>query len=134
MRIRVRAFADWRSKLAVAAAAIAIIVFGKKMLGLYGPEFTAAYPALCLIAAGASVSVWFAMAPNYLKFIGRGNLVLGVTAAAGALNVLLLLLWARHYGATGAAAAYAISLASMAILFLVLGLRSVRKREALSRD
>jgi O-antigen/teichoic acid export membrane protein len=108
---------------------LAIILLGKKILGLYGPDFTAAYPALCMIAAGASVSVWFAMAPNYLKFIGRGNLVLGVTAVAGVLNILLLLLWARPYGATGAGAAYGISLASMAIVFFGLGLRSIHKQQ-----
>jgi O-antigen/teichoic acid export membrane protein len=104
----------------------AMLVFGRRILGLYGPDFTAGYPALCFIAGGASVSVWFAMAPNYLKFVGRNRLVLGITAAAALLNVGLLVVLGPRYGATGAGAAYGISLAVMAVVFLVLGLRTAK--------
>jgi O-antigen/teichoic acid export membrane protein len=104
----------------------AMLVFGRRILGLYGPDFTAGYPALCFIAGGASVSVWFAMAPNYLKFVGRNRLVLGITAAAALLNVGLLVVRGPRYGATGAGAAYGISLAVMAVVFLVLGLRTAK--------
>jgi O-antigen/teichoic acid export membrane protein len=104
----------------------AMVVFGRRILGLYGPDFAAGYPALCFIAGGASVSVWFAMAPNYLKFVGRNRLVLGITAAAALLNIGLLVVLGPRYGATGAGAAYGISLAVMAIVFLVLGLRTAK--------
>jgi O-antigen/teichoic acid export membrane protein len=104
----------------------AMVLFGRSILGLYGPDFVAGYPALCFIAGGASVSVWFAMAPNYLKFVGRNRLVLGITAAAALLNVGLLVILGPRYGATGAGAAYGISLAIMAVVFLVLGLKSAQ--------
>lgn len=103
-----------------------MVVFGRRILQLFGTEFEAGYPALCFIAAGASISVCFAMAPNYLKFVGRNRQVLGITAVAGLLNVALLLVLGPRWGATGAAAAYGISLAVMAIVFFVLGLRTAR--------
>jgi O-antigen/teichoic acid export membrane protein len=103
-----------------------MVIFGRRILRLFGAEFEAGYPALCLIAAGASISVWFAMAPNYLKFVGRNGQVLGITAAAGLLNVALLVALGPRWGATGAAAAYAISLAVMAVVFFLLGIRSAR--------
>jgi O-antigen/teichoic acid export membrane protein len=103
-----------------------MVIFGRQILRLFGAEFEAGYPALCLIAAGASISVWFAMAPNYLKFVGRNGQVLGITAAAGLLNVALLVALGPRWGATGAAAAYAISLAVMAVVFFLLGIRSAR--------
>lgn len=105
---------------------VVMVVFGRRILHLFGPEFEAGYPALCFIAGGASISVWFAMAPNYLKFVGRNRQVLGITAAAGLLNVLLLMVLGSRWGATGAGAAYGISLAMMAIVFFILGLRTAR--------
>lgn len=104
-----------------------IALFGRRILEVFGPEFSAGFPALCWIAGGATVSVWFAMAPSYLKFVGRNSLVLGVTAAAGILNIALLAWLGPRHGATGAGAAYGISLAAMAITLLVLGLREARK-------
>lgn len=104
-----------------------VVVFGRRVLGLFGPEFSAGFPALCWIAGGATVSVWFAMAPSYLKFVGKNSLVLGVTAAAGVLNVALLAWLGPRHGATGAGAAYAISLAAMAVTLLFLGLREAGK-------
>lgn len=105
----------------------AMVLFGRRILGLYGPEFAAGYPALCFIAGGASISVWYAMAPNYLKFVGRNRLVLSITAAAALLNVGLLAVLGPRYGATGAGAAYGISLATMAVIFYILGLRTAKR-------
>ena len=74
------------------------------------------------------------MAPSYLKFVGRNGQVLVITAAAGLLNVALLMALGPRWGATGAAAAYGISLAVMAIVFFVLGLRTAaRSRPAVER-
>lgn len=106
---------------------LVVVLFGRKILGLFGPEFELGYAALCWISGGASVSVWFSMAPSYLKFVGRNRMVLGITAAGGALNVLLLVWLGPRHGATGAAAAYAVSLSFMAVTFLGLGLRAARE-------
>jgi O-antigen/teichoic acid export membrane protein len=104
-----------------------MVVFGRSILRLFGPEFTEGFAALCWIVAGASVSVWFAMAPNYLKFVQMNHTVLGITAAAGGLNMLLLVVLGSRLGATGAGAAYGISLAAMSITFYVLARRASQR-------
>lgn len=93
---------------------------------LFGTEFGGGCVAFCLIAAGASISVGFATAPNYLKFVGRKGRVLGTTAAAGLLNLVLLPVLGPRWGATGAAAAYAVSLSVVTLTFYLLGLRAAR--------
>lgn len=106
---------------------VTMVIFGRSILRLFGPEFTEGFAALCWIVAGASVSVWFAMAPNYLKFVEMNRPVLGITAAAGGLNVVLLVVLGSRFGATGAGAAYGISLAAMSITFFVLARRAARR-------
>jgi O-antigen/teichoic acid export membrane protein len=106
---------------------LAMVLFGKPILGLYGEAFVAGYPALLLIAAGSAIGVAFSMAPFYLQFVGQNKLVLGITTAAGLLNIGLLFPLADRWGATGAAAAYAISLGAMSIAFRVLALRGVNR-------
>ena len=64
------------------------------------------------------------MAPNYLKFVGKNRQVLGITTAAGLLNVTLLVVFGPRWGATGAAVAHSISLTVMASVFFALGLRT----------
>lgn len=102
-----------------------MLLFGDEILGLYGPQFREGHGALVWIAGGASIGVLFAMAPNYLKYIRRSDLVLGITVVAAAVNFGLILLLGPEHGATGAAIAYAVSLGGMSLAFLALGLRSV---------
>ena len=106
---------------------LGVVLFGKAILGVFGPEFVEGYPALVWISGGASISVILSMAPNYLKFIRRNRLVLGITAVAAAANFGLILWLGPKHGATGAAIAYAISIGGMALLFAALGLYSVQK-------
>jgi len=65
----------------------------------------------------------------YLNFAGKASTVIGATACAAALNVLLLFVLGRRYGATGAALAYAISLGGLSVAFFLLGL-SIRRLRA----
>lgn len=119
----------WRWLVPVTLAYfLSMALFGRRILGLFGPEFKEAYPALMWIAGGASVSVLLAMAPNYLKFIRRNQLVLGITAAAAVVNLGLILWLGPQLGATGAAIAYAVSIGGMAIAFAAFGISSVEKQ------
>ena len=43
---------------------ILIFVFGRSILTVFGAEFVSAYPALCVIATGASISTLFSLAPR----------------------------------------------------------------------
>jgi O-antigen/teichoic acid export membrane protein len=118
----------WRWLVPVTLAYfMGIVLFGRQILGLFGPGFSDGYPALVWISGGASVSVILAMAPTYLKFVRRNHTVLGITAVAAAVNFGLILLLGPEYGATGAAVAYAISLGGMAVVFAIVGIHGVRK-------
>jgi O-antigen/teichoic acid export membrane protein len=105
---------------------LAILAFGRSLLRVFGDEFVGAYPALCWIAAGAVVSTVFAVAPYYLQFMGRNGLVLGTTAAAVAVSVVLCLLLGRRFGTLGAAVAYAAPLGVLFVTLRVLGMRHLR--------
>lgn len=108
----------------------AVLLAGPAILRLYGAEYAGAHGALAVIALGAAVSVLFAMAPYYLKFIDEGSIVLTVTGTAAVVYVALLVFLGRRHGALGAAYAYAISAAGMSIvLAIVAALKFRRRRE-----
>jgi O-antigen/teichoic acid export membrane protein len=119
----------WRWIIPVTLAYfLGIVLFGRRILGLFGPGFEEGYVALLWIAGGASISVILAMAPVYLKFVRRNGLVLGITAIAATVNFGLILLLGPARGATGAAIAYAVSIGGMAIAFATIGIYSVKRR------
>ena len=107
-----------------------MVIFGRPILGLFGKDFVAGYPALVLIAVGTGIGVMFSMAPLCLQFVGQNRLVLGITMAAGLLNIGLLFPLASRWGATGAAAAYAISLGVMFLAFRGAGFRRINRKLA----
>ena len=106
-----------------------ILIFGRKIMGLYGPDFERGYPALCILAAGVAVSVKYAMAPVALHFFGQSRWVLGATCVAGLLNVALLVVLGGLFGATGAAVAYSLSLGGMALAMYIKGLSWIRRQQ-----
>jgi len=105
---------------------LAILAFGRSILGVFGEDFVAAYPALCWIAAGAAVSTMFSAAPYYLQFNSRNGVVLGATAVAVAISVVLCLVLGPRLGSLGAAVAYAVPLAALFATLRFLGIRHVR--------
>lgn len=107
---------------------VMILLFGRKILGLYGPDFERGYSALCILAIGVSVSVKYAMAPYGLQFIGKPRWVLGAICAGGILNLLLLATLGRPFGAFGAAIAYSTSLSAMSVSMYLMGLFWVRSK------
>jgi O-antigen/teichoic acid export membrane protein len=97
---------------------ILIFVFGRSILGVFGQEFVSAYPALCVVAAGAAISTIFSLAPTYLQFTNRSPIVLTAMAASVVLNLSLCVPLSYRFGALGAAIAYAVP-----ISLLYIGLR-----------
>ena len=53
-----------------------ILAFGPSILSLFGENYSTEYPALCLIALGASVSTIFSLSPTYMHFTNRDRIVL----------------------------------------------------------
>ena len=98
---------------------LVMILFGKQVLLLYGPEYQDGYACLVMIAIGASVFTTFSMAPEFLKFSSYFTRVLSIQIVAGILIAGLTWWLASLYGANGAGLAYCISLIGMTLAFLL---------------
>jgi O-antigen/teichoic acid export membrane protein len=107
-----------------------ILLFGRSIMGVYGPEFGRGYPALCILAFGVAVSVKYAMAPLALQFFGQARWVLGTICVAGVLNIALLVILGGLFGATGAAVAYSASLGGMSLAMYFKSSSWVRNKQA----
>lgn len=111
-----------------AALALAFWLAGEALLGLFGPAFTAGYPALMILLGGQVVNALCGPVGYVMTMTGhqdRAALVLAVTAVANlALNAALI----PRFGLTGAAAATAISIAAWNLWLLV----EVRRRHGLN--
>lgn len=94
-----------------------VVVFGRTILGWFGPEFRAGYPALCLLTIGTGTATVFAMAAEYLKFTGRMKTLLLIYSLGGAALAFLTGWLAPAYGATGAAIALSVVLIGMTVVF-----------------
>ena len=113
----------------ILAFLVVVLLFGRKILALYGAGFEEGYVALVILSFGVAVSVKYAMAPYGLQFIGKARWVLGAICTAGALNLVLLVILGGRYGATGAAIAYSTSLGLMSLSMYLIGASWVRRQE-----
>jgi O-antigen/teichoic acid export membrane protein len=107
-----------------------VLVFGRKIMSVYGAGFEEGYGPLCILSLGVAVSVRYAMAPYGLQFVGKAGWVLGLICAGGALNLGLLAILGGHYGAMGAALAYSTSLGAMSAAMHRKGMSWMRSQEA----
>lgn len=101
--------------LGIAVFLTIVFVFGKRILSLYGEQYVEAYFALCLVAIGSSVWTLFSLAPSFLLFVGARKALLANLITHGILLVLLTVVLFQSHGYRGAAAAYAISICSLAL-------------------
>ena len=86
--------------------------------------------ALPVLASAAAFTIFFSLAPTYLKYVKRNRLVLGTAAGAAAAQIVLLALLVPRFGATGAAIAYAVSMCGMYGLFWRVAVREVVRLRA----
>jgi O-antigen/teichoic acid export membrane protein len=114
----------------VCAAFLAtMIVFGKQVLGLYGPDFRNGYVALCLVSIGTCAWTMFSLAPAYLNYTGRTSFVIATTIAAALAMAVLTAVLGRYHGATGAAAAICIVLTTTSCVFLAFAAADFSRRK-----
>jgi len=92
-----------------------VVLLGEDILAWFGPKFRDGYPALCVLAVGASVNAMFSDSPYYLQFMKRERQVFYTSAVALVMNLGLTTTLGYYLGAVGAAYGYAIS---MSFLFL----------------
>ncbi|HRH89260.1 MAG TPA: hypothetical protein PLO41_20625, partial [Rubrivivax sp.] len=116
----------------VLAFLLACTLYGRELLLLFGRDFAAhGTQALLLLAAGASLAVLLALAPTCLKYLRRTRTMFTAVAGGVLLQSLSLALLVPRFGATGAAAAYLLSIGSLYLCFGWLAHRAlVALREA----
>ncbi len=106
----------WPSALGI----LGLLVLGKPLLWLFGPEFTAGYPVMFILAIGILARAAAGPSQGLLVVTGHQNITAVVMFAAVVLNGGLNLLLIPQYGLTGAASATAAAFALEALtLFIV---------------
>ncbi len=106
---------------------LTMVLFGRQILGLYGTQFEAGYPALCCISVGTCLTTLFSMAPVLLRYVNEDRILFGVTICGAVAMALLTAILAVWYGATGAGLAFGLVLSTTSLVFLVAANRLVRQ-------
>jgi O-antigen/teichoic acid export membrane protein len=114
----------WTFWPSLVGAAI-ILVLGKPLLWLFGPEFTVAYGPMFILAVGLLIKSAVGPSEYLLNMLGQQKVCGAVLVFTGALNILLNYLLVPPFGLTGAATATAITLSVAAVLYAVLARRKL---------
>jgi O-antigen/teichoic acid export membrane protein len=102
---------------AIAIFLAIVFYFGAEILGFFRPEFVIeGLTALKIFAVSTAISVLFALAPTYLKYMGRHRTTRNMVVGAAVVQIVLLILLIPRFAATGAAIAYAVSMSGMYIV------------------
>lgn len=113
-------WAFWPSLLAAAG----ILALGYPLLSLFGPEFTAGYPVMFILAAGLVVRASLGPAESLLSVLGQQNICAVVMFFTLVGNVAMNFVLIPHFGLLGAAMATAGSIAiECALLFWIIKTR-----------
>ncbi len=102
------------------AATVVLLVFGRPILWLFGPEFLQGYWLLPLLAAGLLARASVGPAERLLNMLGEQRVCAFVYAGAFALNLIGCFMLIPHFGMVGAAISTSTALfAESLTLFLV---------------
>ncbi len=119
MLAETRVWTWWPSLAGVAG----LLILGKPLLWMFGPDFTASYPVMLTLAGGLLAMAAAGPVQGLLVVTGHQNMTAVVLAATvvvnGGLNLALIPVW----GLVGAAAATSLSLAFQALTLHMLARR-----------
>lgn len=93
------------------AGAVLILALGKPLLWLFGPQFDAGYPVMCILVFGFLARSAMGPVEYLLNVLGEQRLCALVLASSALLDIALNFALVPVYGLVGAATATAISLA-----------------------
>lgn len=110
--------------------AVLLIAFGHRALGLFGPEFPRAYPALVILVVGQLAAAFVGPAGFLPTMTGHQQAASWVAAAMTVLNLGLSLVMIPTLGITGAAVASAVSLVVRSLAMAILAWRTVGIRSS----
>lgn len=102
---------------------LGLLAVGKPLLWLFGPEFTAGYPIMFLLAAGLAARAAFGPAEFILNMLGEQKACAAALFLAAGLNLGLNFLLVPWLGLHGAALATAVSLLGSSLFMAVVAKR-----------
>jgi O-antigen/teichoic acid export membrane protein len=103
----------------IGGAFVTIIVFGKLLLWAFGAVYVSAYPALLVLAAGASIGALAGPATHVLLLTGHEGTYPRIMGATLLLRFGLIALLGPTYGLMGAVVAWSISAIVMTAALIV---------------
>jgi O-antigen/teichoic acid export membrane protein len=98
---------------------LAVIGFGREVLGLFGPEFTQAYPALAILCVGQIVSALVGPVGFLMTMTGNQDAAAKILIVHAAVNVALNAVLIPRLGIEGAALATSLVRASWNLVLAV---------------
>jgi O-antigen/teichoic acid export membrane protein len=107
------------SAVLVGLAFLLVVVAGKLLLSAFGTVYISAYPALLVMAAGASIGALVGPAAHLLLLTGHEGAYPRIVASALIVRFLLIAILGPTLGLMGAALAWSISTILMAIALIV---------------
>lgn len=116
---RMQAWSFWPSLLGAAV----LLVLGKPLLWLFGPDFMAAYPVMFILAVGLLIRAYAGPAQNLLAVSGHQDKAAMILFATLLLNGGLGLALIPPWGIEGAAVAISAAFACEAVATLILARR-----------
>ena len=101
------------------AATALLLVFGRPILSLFGPQFTDGYPLMLILAVGLLARAAIGPIERFLSMLGEQRVSALVYAGAFAINLGLCFALIPLFGLAGAAIATAIALIVESIMLFV---------------
>jgi O-antigen/teichoic acid export membrane protein len=98
------------------AIASSILILGRPLLSLFGPNFVAGFPVMAILAVGILCKASMGPAEFMLNMMGQHKRCAGAVITAAACNIALQLVLVPRYGAHGAATATASAMFVSAML------------------
>src|SRR5262245_32135157 len=101
------------------AATVLLLIFGRPMLSLFGPQFTDGYHLMFMHAAGLQARAAIGPIERLLNMLGQQRVCAAVYAGAFAANLVLCFILIPLFGMAGAAIATASALIFESILLFI---------------
>jgi O-antigen/teichoic acid export membrane protein len=101
------------------AATVLLLIFGRPMLSLFGPQFTDGYHLMFILAAGLLARAAIGPIERLLNMLGQQRVCAMVYAGAFAVNLVLCFVLIPLFGMAGAAIATASALIFESILLFI---------------
>ena len=114
------------------AGGVGLLVLGKPLLWLFGPEFTAAYPTMFILVIGLLARSFAGPLQGLVIATGRQNMAALVMGAAVTVNLVLNVTLIPEFGLPGAAVATACSYCIESVLLFLVTRKALEQRPSVS--